>query len=176
MLQGALHSNLVEALEADSLSPGRPTLKLITKVWHASKTIIGYSGLTEYTPIWDNKYLTDLILMGKIKEWEVSGIGKLAQLYGGSTLKSFAELRGEYDIPNHSFYRYLQIRHALNAHFKTQTVEWCKAPLIQQIVKSGSSKGLLSKIYKQLRTKIIIGERLAKNKNRWEEDLGGKNN
>lgn len=127
---------------------------------------MGNTGLTEYAPIWDNKYLPDLIPMGKIKEWEVSGIKKLAQFYGGSTLKSFAELRGEYGMPNHSFYRYLQIRHALNAHFKTQTVLWCKAPLIQQIVKSGSSKGLISEIYEQLRRKTITGERLAKNKNR----------
>lgn len=95
MLQGALHSNLVESLEANSLSPRPPTLKLMSKVWQAAKTIMGYNGVSDYAPIWDNKHLPELIPVGKIEEWEVCGIRKLAQLYKGNILKSFAELSDE---------------------------------------------------------------------------------
>lgn len=119
-------------------------------------------------PIWNNKHLQELVPMEKINEWEEFDIGRLD---GNYTLKTFAELR-EYGIPNHTFYRYLQIRHALNAQFKIQAVEWSRAPLLQRVVKSGMTKGLILDLYAQISSKIITGVRPAKNKRRWEEDLG----
>lgn len=32
-------------------------------------------------------------------------------------LKSFQEIREEYAVPNQSFYRYLQVKHALDTQF-----------------------------------------------------------
>lgn len=143
MLEGAAHSMVIEALEADSFPPRSPTL-------------MGYNGLTEYAPIWSNRYLQELAPMEKINAWEELGIGRLVQLYVGSTLKSFAELRREYGIPNHSFYRYLQIRHALNAQFKTQVVEWNRAPLLHKLAQSGTAKGLISELYAQISSKLSM--------------------
>lgn len=142
MLQGSLHNMVVEVLEADSFPHRSLTLKLIAKVWQSVKIVMGYKEITECAPIWNNRQLQELVLMEKINEWEESGIGQLAQLYEGSTLKTFVELRREYGIPTNLFYRYLQIRHALNAQFKTQVVKWSRAPLLQRLVESGTTKGV----------------------------------
>lgn len=76
---------------------------------------MGYRGFTEYSRLWDNKNLQELQVMGKIKEWESCGISRLTHIYEDRTLKSFQDLREEYDILNQSFSKYLQIRHALGA-------------------------------------------------------------
>lgn len=71
---------------------------MVTKIWQSVKRMMGYRGVTEYSPIWYNKHLQELLIIGKIKEWERHGIKRLIQLYGSKTLKSFAELRHEYGI------------------------------------------------------------------------------
>lgn len=67
-------------------SLGNPTLKMITKVWQSVKRLTGYKGVTEYSTLWHNKYLQELLVVGKIKEWEKQGIRRLAQLYEGNAL------------------------------------------------------------------------------------------
>ena len=57
MLMGSPHRSLIETLEADSFPVMNPTLRLIKKTWQASKIALGYKGLTEYSPLWDNKKL-----------------------------------------------------------------------------------------------------------------------
>lgn len=66
----------------------------------------------------------------------------MIQSYEGNILKSFAELRQEYGIPNKTFYSYLQIRHALGNQFRDHTLEWSKIPLLQKIIKADTTKGL----------------------------------
>lgn len=66
----------------------------------AVKQPMGYKGVTEYSPIWNNKHLQELLIIGRNKEWEKQGINWLIQLYEGNTLKSFAELKKEYGVQN----------------------------------------------------------------------------
>lgn len=40
----------------------------------------------------------------------------LDQLFDGTVLKSFEQLKEKYDLSNQDFYRYLQIRHYLQSH------------------------------------------------------------
>lgn len=51
--------------------------------------------------------------MGTFKEWGRCGIKLINQLCKEGTLKPFQELREQYAISNKSFFRYLQVRHAL---------------------------------------------------------------
>lgn len=152
ILQGSPHSSLVEALEADSLQGETPTLKMITRVWQTAKRIMGYKGISEYSPIWNNKNLQELLSVDRNKLWERNGICRLIQR--GDTLKPFEELRHEYGLPNRVFYSYLQIRHVLRKQFGRQPPTWCKIPLLQTIIKSETSKGLTTEIYTQLIKKI----------------------
>lgn len=93
MLQNTPHGSIVEAMEVGSFPSRLPTLSLMVKVCDTVKTLLGYRGLTEYTPLWENRNLDEIQKMGKIKEWERCGIKFMSQLYKDDTLKSFQELR-----------------------------------------------------------------------------------
>lgn len=171
-LQGSPHSSLVEALEAESLQGEIPKLKMITRVWQTTKRIMGYKGTSEYSPIWNNKNLQELLSVDSNKLWERCGISRLIQIYEGDTLKSFEELKYEYGMPNRVFYTYLQIRHALSKQFDRQPPIWCRIPLLQTIIKSESSKGLISEIYTQLIKRINMQVGLPGGRVRWAADGG----
>lgn len=132
----APHKTVVEALEADSFASSNPTIRMITMVWKATKSLMGYDGFTEYAPLWHNRNLQEVVAMGEFKEWERWGINRLSQLYKGNVLKSFGELQIENGIPRQTFFRYLQMRYALSAQFRTRPLVWNNAPLLQKVVKS----------------------------------------
>lgn len=77
----------------------------------------------------------------------------------------------EYAIPNRSFYRYLQIRHALDAQFSGKEPEWCEKPSLRKLVNASTSKGLVSDMYRSLN--MMGQEGLVEHKNRikWEGDV-----
>lgn len=173
MLQDSLHKSLIEALEAGSLQDGPPTCRLVNKVWQTTKWIMGYRGFTEFLPIWQNKFLRELMALGKSRPWEHHGISRLAQLYDDKKmLKSFTELRSEYGIPKTTFYCYLQVRHALGSQFKNCPPVWCKIPFLESIVRTNSTKGLVTKIYEQLSEKLLAPQMTMGVRARWEADVG----
>lgn len=63
-----------------------------------------------------------------ISTWQTRGIKFLKNLYIGGFLKSFAQLKTEFDIPQKTLYQYIQIKHSLrntSAHLQTiQTQAW----------------------------------------------------
>lgn len=147
MIEGAPRKTLTEVLEANSFILRTPTVKLTINVWKTVEAMKGMGGMTKCTPLWNNKNLRELEPIGKIKTWEIKGIDRLAQLYNGSILKTFSSLKEEYDIPNHSFYKYLHIRHALNTQFGRQGPIWSNSPIYQRIGRSGGSSGFIAETY-----------------------------
>lgn len=89
---------------------------------------MGYRGVTEYTPLWNNSNLQETFLIGKAKAWEIQGIKRLRQLYVGNTLKKFSDLRRKFNIPQCTFYTYLQVGHALEAQFREKPLNGIKCP------------------------------------------------
>lgn len=85
--------------------------------------------------------------MGKIEEWERSDIHYLVQLHRAGRLKSFKEIREEYAVPNKSFYRHLQVRHALDAQFREEVPEWSEMSSLRKVVNARTSKELISDMY-----------------------------
>lgn len=133
---------------------------------------MGYKGITEYTPLCNNRYLYEVQGRERTRKWERQGINRIIQLYEGSTLKLFTDLRREFNISKKSFYKYLQIRHALQVQFKTQVIEWSKIPTLQKIINLGTTKGLISEIYSQLGSRNMSGAGSSKSRAGWERDVG----
>lgn len=73
-----------------------------------------------------------MLLIGKVKHWEIQGMNRLIQLYDGNNLKTFWDFRREF------------------VQFRTQALEWNKIPLFQNILQAGTTKGLISKLYGHL--------------------------
>ncbi|PIO12633.1 hypothetical protein AB205_0199540, partial [Aquarana catesbeiana] len=157
MIKGAPNNTLVEALEADSFTYRCPTIKLVSKVWQVTKALMGYNEVTEYTPLWHNKNLAEIRGIERPWEWERQGISRLIQLYEDNLMKSFLDLRQEFNTSNKAFYKYLQIRHASQAQFRSQIIEWTQIPVLLKIINSASTKGLISKMYTSLGERIISG-------------------
>lgn len=50
--------------------------------------------------------------------WIAIGVLYLSQAVANGTVKSFQTLKDNFVLPNHMFFRYLQLRHALNTQFR----------------------------------------------------------
>lgn len=172
MLSGNPHKSLIGALEAGSIGAPFPTYKLVMKVWRLVKIEMGYRGVTEFSPIWQNGQLQELKAIEINKIWERLGIKRLVQIFDGNILKSFSDLRAEFGIPKETFYFYLQIRHALDKQLKTKALEWSSAPLLSKVVRAPSLKGLISGIYDQLMARATSLAPLSRAREGWETDVG----
>lgn len=83
---------------------------------------------------------------------------RLIQLYRETTLKSFQELREEYGIARQSFYKYLQIRHALNKQFRVKLLEFSGITVLRKVVDANLTRGLISEIYENI-CEVVINEK-----------------
>lgn len=160
------------ALEAGIFQEGSPTYKLIINVWQATKRIMGYGGYTEFSPIWDNRGLRELLTLEKNWIWVRHGIRRLVQLFEGKNLKPFIELGREYGIPNNTFYTYLQIRHALNSQFSNCPLEWCNVPLLNKIIRANSTKGLIAIVSGHISVRLLDLQTTLDIRERWTGEVG----
>lgn len=87
-------------------------------------------------------------------------------------MKSFQEISEVYEISNRLFYRYLQIRHALNTQFRGKVPELSEMPFLKKLVNAETYKGLISEMYENIRGAAQEGEVEHGNKVKWERDVG----
>lgn len=172
MIMGAPHGTVTEVLEANSFLHKSPTIKLMKKVWNTIKDMKGMGGLMKCTPLWNNKNLEELKEIGKIKSWEMRGINKLSQLYNQNTLKTFGSLKEEFGIPDHSYYSYQQIKHALSRQFGGQGPVWNRSIIFQKLDMQGGHGGSIAEMYPDICKSIIETPGKLKCRSKWEEDLG----
>lgn len=162
----------VEAVEAESFGHSCPTTQLMIRSWKMVKAVLGYSGFSEFSPLWNNKNLKEHSVMGKMEEWDRRGIHRLRQMYRAGRMKLFQELREEFAVPNRLFFGYLQVRHALEAQFKGKEIEWSEMPLLRKLVNSKGSRGLISEIYRSIIKAGQEGEVEPKRRTKWGEEIG----
>lgn len=172
LMNDTSHDTIVEAVEANSFSSSCSTVQLMVRSWESVKTVIGYAGFSKFSPLWDNKNLKELKVMGKIEVWDRRGIHCLAQLYRAGRFKSFQEIVEEYAVPNRLFYSYLQVRHALDAQFRGKEPEWREMSLLRKLVNTSISKGLISDMYGCISMAGQEGEVESKKRIKWERDVG----
>lgn len=62
-------------------------------------------------------------------------------------LKAFIELQQTYHIPSKQFYKYLQLRHALNAQARTSDLILTDHAIIEKVFMTTDKKGMISGAY-----------------------------
>lgn len=142
------------------------------KAWDTAKILLSYRGFSDLTPLWGNSKLGELQKVGTIKEWERCGLRYFSQLFQEGNLKTFQELRAQYALPNKSFFRYLQVRHALVVQFRGKTLEWSAIPILQKLINGDSTKGLISNIYPYINKGRSAKRVSPRYKSKWEKDVG----
>ena len=97
-----------------------------------------------------------------------AGIFRIQDLFSDGTLKSFSQLRTEFDLPQTQFFRYLQLRsyiHSIPTYMSGLNIN----PLEKTLLKASSlNKKVLSYIYSQMFVNIpTINSKIS-----WGEDFG----
>ena len=71
---------------------------------------------TLLSQLWTGSWLSHVVGLRGFARWDLVGITLLGDVWDGSSTGSFAELREEFSLQPSQFYKYLQLRHALEAH------------------------------------------------------------
>lgn len=100
-------------MEIMHLDSKAPTTVLLKTLWFYIKKMLGMQGFLTHTPLWHNLSYKEMLKLKGFREWEEAGLRYISQLYSGSTLNSFMDIQAEFALPRCQFFRYLQLRHAL---------------------------------------------------------------
>lgn len=103
--------------------------------------------------------------------WERAGLIYLSQLYNGTVFKSFSDIQMECNLPRTQFYKYLQLRHAIQAQSDRSNMTAIVHPLMQGVLLEKDKKGMISRGYSILLNSTHDAFQLISRK-MWEKDLG----
>lgn len=126
--------------------------------------------INDYTPLWHNKTLPHLLQIPDPGIWESGGILYIHHLFSHGILKQFDVLCTEFTLPNYMFFRFFQIRHAMQSQFPQAPPQPAFNNLVA-VVKGTDPQKLISTFYNMLITppSTKIAYRL---KTRWEREVG----
>lgn len=124
------------------------------KIWSTIQKKLNISNsVSKATKIAKNPDFVPCTMDVGFEKWTNKGLIYIAQLFTGQILKSFEQLKQEFNLPNNDFYKYLQLRHYLQKHSESEKI--FKEPtkveeLLMSLTEEEPKKGLISKIYKAL--------------------------
>lgn len=107
-------------------------------------------------------------------EWSSKGLSDFAGMLASDTLKSFEQIRSDYDISNKDFFKYLQIRHFIDGLLKTQKIRLRLSELEDAMISGRFCKGMITKFYDLLQ--YSVSSAYGPLKPLWERDLGASFN
>lgn len=118
------------------------------QAWQDIKKFCGFlSTISMVAPLSSNPDLPPLIGKSLFTKWKDHGIHQLQNLFQEGSLKSFADLRSEFDIPNQDFYKYLQLRHCITTLERSGRISFSLSVIEDIMVNSTTLKGRISVIY-----------------------------
>lgn len=96
-------------------------MKTTLKIWDTvNKQLIKLEEWSPTTPLWGNPCLPHFCTIPDPVAWARYGIVALGDVVSQGQLLSFDTLRRERDLPNHMFFRFLQLRHAFHSQFPSR--------------------------------------------------------
>ncbi len=138
------------------------------KIWSQFKKHYRLFSKSVYAPIAANHLFPASLIDKAFDQWSKAGISNIS-LHNEGTLMSFDQIKNKFNLPSHSFFRYLQIRDFI----KSQYLHYPSLPpktsldLILEI--KPEVKGTISKLYT-----FIFGledSSLESLKKKWENDF-----
>lgn len=86
-------------------------------------------GVSEYSPLWGKRQYKKLCKLEGFESWHSKGVQYIAQLYLYNVLHSFQDLQEYFQLPHPNFFKYLQLRHAVQSQFKGEMIVMKSIPL-----------------------------------------------
>lgn len=95
-----------------------PSMRTTLRVWETVKAKVEQpNSWSPWTPLWGNPRLPHFRSILDPMIWARYGVKTLADITSASGLCTFDVLKRDRGVPNHMFFRYLQLRHAYRAQF-----------------------------------------------------------
>lgn len=140
-----------------------------SKIWEVVRHRLKSPPTHSHTPLWDNPGLKELLTILDHNLWLTQGVWSLSDVYCGTTLKSFQQLKNEFNLPISMHFRYLQLRHALQTQFRDNPPNLEELDILS-IIKGQDSLKCISVFYNSLLrpTATSLAYRL---KDRWVGDV-----
>ena len=126
--------------------------------------------MSVYSPLFSNPDIPEQLRSVGLSNWVSSGINNLSDLMFSNIMKSFDQLRDEFNIPVRDFYKYLQIRNFINSLLKENKLRFSLSKLEYTLISVKSLKGKISEFYTILSQQHSNDYDLLKQL--WERDLG----
>uniref|UniRef100_A0A3P9K8G4 Reverse transcriptase domain-containing protein n=1 Tax=Oryzias latipes TaxID=8090 RepID=A0A3P9K8G4_ORYLA len=141
-----LNSNTSKKLRKETKNP---ILKHMIHIWFRVLNYMNQTQpLSQYSPIWGNKFFTPGRADATFKIWAAKGLSAIRDLYSPDSdiMMSFEELKNKYDLSKKHFYKFLQVRNFVR---KTQkTLNKPPSSILEKfMVRDSSKKGAISEFY-----------------------------
>lgn len=139
------------------------------KVWKMIRKIhFQENSLSLSTPLHMNPDFTPGLKDRDLLLWSIKGICTVDDLVADGTVKSFNQLKEQYDLPTSHFFRYLQIRSFISSQRRLYPNGFSRSP-VEEVLKEGEARKLTSRFYKAL---FPLNQEGSPLKSLWESDLG----
>ena len=143
-LQGVLFSDM-----SNSQCKRRfgPIVSFLIQTWRTVESLSKISCKWHtFSPVFHNERLMIGSRPIVASPWSNSNIRYLGDIFSGSGLSSFQDLRVNFALPAFSFFFYLQLRHALSAHSISLQQALPVHPLYKLVTARTDSRGLVSEL------------------------------
>lgn len=155
-----------------SLSPYVTNIivKTSLQIWKQFKRQFGFHNFSFLAPITANHVFLPSLSDCAFTMWANLGIKTFKDLYVNNLFASFQQLKELYSIPNHHFFRYLQVRSFVLKTFSQFPNLPAATPLDPFYTQAFRQRGMISLIYNQIQSLSLAS--LSSVKSLWEEELG----
>lgn len=134
---------------AGGLADRKTLLYQYRRVWTLASAKLHIPSLNNFTPLWHNVALPEFKVLPDSGLWSSRGIFYLSHITLHGKLKTYENLKLEFSLPDHMYFRYLQLRHAFRAQFPLDDPSIANNPLMEA-VKYPDPKKLISNFYSML--------------------------
>ena len=154
----------------DDVDKSHPIISHIHWVWMKIGRMFKFDPFLHWSAcIWHNPKLRIDKEWFLWDSWYEKGVSVLGDLYQGTNLKSFEELRIEFDLPRNHFWRYLQLRDLLRGTFGSLNSAPLKVETVEVIFKIFGLGHEASAYYAMLLE--VSDKSMIVSKIPWERDL-----
>ena len=147
-----------------------PVVKSLMRAWDSVATVKKLTTFpSPYTPIIGNPEFPIALAGDEFREWQTQGCKRLGDLFDITGLKSFTQIRQQYDISEKEQWHYMHIRHWAQ---QTHVIKEAGRPFTEfekWLTYKESDKHLLADIYKILNNTNQLPKSTARV--RWEQEL-----
>ena len=146
-----------------------PVVRHSLKIWSQFRKRYGLVSMSVYSPITANHLFPPSLQDNTFTCWLRNGVVNIKRLYKDAIFMSFDQVRQEFSLPAHHFFRYLQVRHFIQNRFTQFPSPPPKSPLDSILETPPEVKGTVSRLYTIIFE--LEGSSMSIIKENWEKDM-----